>query len=63
MSATLSSEKTAAALRRSARVSVELLLVLLMAAVALWLLGRTWSVVWPLIVALLLTTLTWPFAR
>ncbi|MGW3836108.1 AI-2E family transporter [Streptomyces microflavus] len=63
MSATLSSEKTAAALRRSARISVELLLVLLMAAVALWLLGRTWSVVWPLIVALLLTTLTWPFAR
>ncbi|ARI50842.1 AI-2E family transporter [Streptomyces bacillaris] len=63
MSATLSSEKTAAALRRSARVSAELLLVLLMAAVALWLLGRTWPVVWPLIVGLLLTTLTWPFAR
>ncbi|MEW1757053.1 AI-2E family transporter [Streptomyces cyaneofuscatus] len=63
MSATLSSEKTAAALRRSARVSLELLLVLLLATVALWLLGRTWSVVWPLIVGLLLTTLTWPFAR
>ncbi|MEU0160522.1 AI-2E family transporter [Streptomyces sp. NPDC006261] len=63
MSAPLSSEKTAAALRRSARVSVELLLVLLLAAVALWLVGRTWPVVWPLMVGLLLTTLTWPFAR
>ncbi|MFD3944618.1 AI-2E family transporter [Streptomyces sp. NPDC058579] len=63
MPATLSSTKAAAALRRSARVSAELLVVLVMAAVALWLLGRMWSVVWPLIVALLLTTLTWPLAR
>ncbi|MGW5733188.1 MULTISPECIES: AI-2E family transporter [Streptomyces] len=63
MSAPLSSTKTAAALRRSARVSVELLLVLVAAAVALWFLGRMWSVVWPLIVGLLLTTLTWPMAR
>ncbi|MDT9687670.1 AI-2E family transporter [Streptomyces sp. P9(2023)] len=63
MPATLSSTKSAAALRRSARVSAELLVVLVMAAVALWLLGRMWSVVWPLIVALLLTTLTWPFTR
>ncbi|CAM5631731.1 hypothetical protein SALBM135S_03442 [Streptomyces alboniger] len=63
MSATLSSTKTAAALRRSARVSVELLLVLVAVAVALWFLGRMWSVVWPLIVGLLLTTLTWPPAR
>ncbi|OEJ28314.1 AI-2E family transporter [Streptomyces agglomeratus] len=63
MSAKLSSAKTSAALRRSARVSVELLLVLLLTAVALWLLGRMWSVVWPLIVALFLTTLTWPLAR
>ncbi|MEU9702495.1 AI-2E family transporter [Streptomyces sp. NPDC047981] len=60
---TLSSTKAAAALRRSARVSAELLVVLVMAAVALWLLGKMWSVVWPLIVALLLTTLTWPLAR
>ncbi|MER5873225.1 AI-2E family transporter [Streptomyces sp. NPDC002044] len=63
MPATLSSPKAAAALRTSARVSVELLLVLAMAAVALWLLGRMWSVVWPLIVALFLTTLTWPVAN
>ncbi|HET6860575.1 MAG TPA: AI-2E family transporter, partial [Streptomyces sp.] len=63
MSASLSSTKTAAALRTSARVSVELLLVLVMAAVALWFLGKMWSVVWPLIVALFLTTLTWPLAR
>ncbi|MEV1047503.1 AI-2E family transporter [Streptomyces sp. NPDC049916] len=63
MSSPLSSTKTAAALRTSARVSAELLLVLVMAGVALWVLGRMWSVVWPLIVALFLTTLTWPVAR
>ncbi|MET9801760.1 AI-2E family transporter [Streptomyces sp. NPDC006368] len=63
MSATLNSTKAAAALRTSARVSVELLLVLVMTAVALWVLGRMWSVVWPLIVGLLLTTLTWPLTR
>ncbi|MYV71284.1 AI-2E family transporter [Streptomyces sp. SID2131] len=63
MPAMLSSSKTAAALRTAARVSAESLLVLLMAAVALWILGRMWSVVWPLIVALFLTTMTWPLAR
>ncbi|MFJ2262995.1 AI-2E family transporter [Streptomyces sp. NPDC087844] len=63
MSASLSSARSRAALRASARISVELLLVLVMTAVALWLLGRMWSVVWPLIVGLLLTTLTWPMAR
>ncbi|NEB39454.1 AI-2E family transporter [Streptomyces sp. SID14515] len=63
MSSPLSSTKTAAALRTSARVSAELLLILVAAAVALWVLGRMWSVVWPLIVALFLTTLTWPLAR
>jgi predicted PurR-regulated permease PerM len=63
MPATLSSTKTRAALRTSARVSLQMLLILLMAAVVLWLLGRMWSVVWPLAVALLLTTLTWPATR
>ncbi|MGW0334974.1 AI-2E family transporter [Streptomyces sp. NPDC003011] len=63
MPATLSSTKTRAALRTSARVSAESLLVLVMLTVVLWLLGRMWSVVWPLIVGLLLTTLTWPLAR
>ncbi|MFF7178289.1 AI-2E family transporter [Streptomyces sp. NPDC008121] len=63
MSATLNSGKVAGALRTTARVSAESLLVLVMAGVALWLLGRMWSVVWPLIVALFLTTLTWPLAR
>ncbi|MEU0084406.1 AI-2E family transporter [Streptomyces sp. NPDC006274] len=63
MSATLSSTRTRAALRASARVSVELLLVLVAAGVVLWLLGRMWPVVWPLVVALFLTTLTWPLAR
>ncbi|MEV0521951.1 AI-2E family transporter [Streptomyces sp. NPDC050439] len=63
MPATLSSTKTAAALRQSARVSAELLLVVLAATAALWVLGRMWSVIWPLIVGLLLTTLTWPLAH
>lgn len=63
MPVTLSSRRTRAALRSSARVSVELLLLLLMASVSLWLLGRMWSVVWPLIVGLFLTTLTWPLTR
>ncbi|MFD0310464.1 AI-2E family transporter [Streptomyces sp. NPDC127119] len=63
MSASLSYARSRAALRASARISVELLLVLVMTAVALWLLGQMWSVVWPLIVGLLLTTLTWPMAR
>ncbi|MFD7098089.1 AI-2E family transporter [Streptomyces xanthophaeus] len=62
MSDTLSSRRTASALRAAARVSAELLLVLVMAAVALWLLGRMWPILWPLIVALFLTTLTWPLA-
>ncbi|MFC4056785.1 AI-2E family transporter [Planomonospora corallina] len=63
MPAPLSPVKTRAALRTSARISLELLLVLLMVATALWLLGRMWSVTWPVIVALLLTTLTWPPTR
>ncbi len=63
MSASLNAGKTRAALRTSARISGELLLVLVATGVALWLLGRMWSVVWPLVVGLLLTTLTWPPTR
>lgn len=63
MPASVSATKTRAALRTSARISLELLLVLLATAVMLWLLGRMWSVVWPVVIALLLTTLTWPLAR
>ncbi|WSQ11487.1 AI-2E family transporter [Streptomyces sp. NBC_01231] len=63
MTAPLSSTRTRGALRTSARVSAELLLIFLMLAVSLWLLGRMWSVVWPLVVGLLLTTLTWPPTR
>ncbi|MFB7587049.1 AI-2E family transporter [Streptomyces sp. NPDC056169] len=63
MSPMLSSTKSAAALRTAARFSAESLLVLLMAAVTLWLVGRMWSIVWPLIAALFLTTLTWPATR
>ena len=63
MPATLSSKKTRAALSTSARISLQLLVLLVMTGVALWLLGKMWSVIWPLVVALLLTTLTWPLAR
>ncbi|MFH8974352.1 AI-2E family transporter [Streptomyces sp. NPDC017890] len=63
MSVRLSSARTRSALRTTARTSAELLLILVMLSVALWVLGRMWSVVWPLIVGLLLTTLTWPSAR
>ena len=63
MPATLSSKKTRAALSTSARVSLQLLVLLVMTGVTLWLLGKMWSVIWPLVVALLLTTLTWPLAR
>ncbi|MEU3554873.1 AI-2E family transporter [Streptomyces fragilis] len=59
----LSAIRTRAALRSSARTSAELLLLLLTAAAALWLLGRMWPVLWPLVVALFLTTLTWPLTR
>jgi len=63
MPATLSSTKTRAALRTSARISLQMLLLLVGTGVALWILGKMWSVVWPLVVALLLTTLTWPMTR
>ncbi|MCX5167680.1 AI-2E family transporter [Streptomyces antibioticus] len=63
MSAPLSSARTRAALRASARASLDVLLILVLLAVALWALGRMWSVVWPLVVALFLTTLTWPATR
>lgn len=63
MPPTLNTGRTRAALRTSARVSAELLLVAVAAAVVVWALGRMWSVVWPLVVGLLLTTLTWPPAR
>lgn len=59
----LSTAKTNSALRRAAVLSLEILAVLLMVAVSLWLLGRMWSVVWPLVLALLFTTLTWPPTR
>ena len=63
MPASLSAAKSRAALRTTARISLETLLILLMAWVALWILGKMWSVIWPLVVALLITTLTWPLAR
>lgn len=59
----LSSAKTQSALRTSARVSWQMLLILVLAWVVLWILGQMWSVIWPLVVALLLTTLTWPVTR
>ena len=59
----LNAAKSRALLRKSASVSLQSLLVLLFAAVLLWLLGKAWSALWPLVVALLITTLTWPVTR
>ncbi|GIE00043.1 AI-2E family transporter [Paractinoplanes durhamensis] len=59
----LSTAKTRTAVRTAARLSAEMLLILLMTGVTLWLIGKMWSVVWPLTVALLITTLTWPPVR
>ncbi len=39
------------------------MLVFVAVAAALWGLARMWSVVWPVIIALFLTTLTWPLTR
>ncbi|GIF04286.1 AI-2E family transporter [Actinoplanes siamensis] len=50
-------------MRNAARVSAETLLILLLLYLFLELLGIAWSVLWPLVVALLLTTLTWPPVR
>ncbi len=63
MPAKLNPDKARSALRTSALLSAQTLLVLAMAYVVLWLLGKAWSVIWPVVVALLLTTLTWPVAR
>jgi predicted PurR-regulated permease PerM len=63
MPSTLSTTKTRAAMRNAAQVSAQALLILLFTWVVLELLGMAWSVLWPLIVALLLTTLTWPPVR
>jgi predicted PurR-regulated permease PerM len=63
MAARLSATRTRKALHTSARTSAELLLIMAVVAAGLWLLGHMWSVVWPLVVALFLTTLTWPLAR
>jgi predicted PurR-regulated permease PerM len=63
MPAPISSRKSRAALRTSAFISLQTLLILVLAWVLLWILGRTWPIIWPLVVALLLTTLTWPPVR
>ncbi|SDT58831.1 AI-2E family transporter [Actinoplanes derwentensis] len=63
MSTGLNSRKTRNTLRTSASISLQLLLVLLMTWVAFHLLGQAWSVIWPIVIALLLTTLTWPPVR
>ncbi|WP_433794543.1 AI-2E family transporter [Actinoplanes sp. CA-252034] len=59
----LNSRKTRSALRTSASISLQLLLVLLGGWVAWRMLGGAWSVIWPIVIALLLTTLTWPPVR
>ncbi|MFD1367914.1 AI-2E family transporter [Actinoplanes sichuanensis] len=59
----MNSRKTRTALRTSASVSLQLLLVLLAGWVAWRMLGGAWSIIWPVVIALLLTTLTWPPVR
>ncbi|GLW27411.1 AI-2E family transporter [Actinoplanes regularis] len=61
--ATLNAAKTREATRNAARISLQTLLILLLTYVLLRLLGLVWSVLWPVVVALLLTTLTWPPMR
>ncbi|MGW8657727.1 AI-2E family transporter [Streptomyces diastaticus] len=63
MSTRLSSTKSRAALHTSARTSAQLLLVAVAVTAGLWLVGQMWPVVWPLVIGLLITTLTWPLAR
>ncbi|HWS36895.1 MAG TPA: AI-2E family transporter [Actinoplanes sp.] len=63
MSTGLNPRKTRNTLRTSASISLQLLLVLLMSWVAFQILGQAWSVIWPIVIALLLTTLTWPPVR
>lgn len=61
--AQVSAVKANAALRTAALASVQVLIVLVMVYVVLRLLGWAWPIVWPLVLALLLTTLTWPPVR
>ncbi|GLY32606.1 AI-2E family transporter [Kineosporia sp. NBRC 101731] len=56
-------ERTQSALRTAALTSAQLLVVLLALWVGLKLLGSAWSIIWPLVLALLFTTLTEPLAR
>jgi len=63
MPRSLSATRTRSALHTAAVVTAQLLLVLLGLWVVLRLLGTAWSVVWPVVIALLLTTLTEPPAR
>ena len=58
MATSLSSTKTRAALSTSARISLQLLVILVMTGVALWLLGKMWSIIWPL--ARFLRRHSWP---
>ncbi|GAB7045696.1 AI-2E family transporter [Catenuloplanes indicus] len=59
----LNAAKSRSALGTAALVAGQTLVVMLLGYVLLKLLGWAWPVVWPLTVALLLTTLTWPPAR
>ncbi|GAA3627795.1 AI-2E family transporter [Kineosporia mesophila] len=56
-------DRTQSALRTAAWTSAQLLVVLLAVWVGLKLLGSAWSIIWPLVLALLFTTLTEPLAR
>lgn len=51
-----------AALSKAAKFSARLLVVALAVVAVLWLIGALWVAVWPIVIALLLSTLTWPAA-
>ncbi|MEV6342949.1 AI-2E family transporter [Actinoplanes sp. NPDC051851] len=63
MGPTLNADKTRNALRDAARVSWQTLLILAFVWVLLQLLRTAWSALWPLVIALLLTTLAYPAVR
>jgi predicted PurR-regulated permease PerM len=63
MGPNLSASKSRHALRTSAFISLQMLIVLFFTWIVLRMIGSAWSIIWPLVVALLLTTLTWPPVR
>jgi predicted PurR-regulated permease PerM len=59
----MDTRRAQAALFNAARVSAWALVMAVAVAGVLWLIGVLWMAEWPVIIALLLSTLTWPSAR